>query len=134
MSVSTPLASEYSSDQRFTLGQLLFFHLVPGVIITLVYAALAWLTMLLGWAPSLALLLTWLILCAIVILRAVLNIAVPIIEELYFRSFLLPRFPISPCWAPLWSTILFSLYHFWAPWDIIGRMIALLPVVYVMST
>lgn len=60
-----------------------------------------------------------------------LNIAVPITEELYFRSFLLPRLPISPTWgAPLLSTLLFSLYHFWAPWDNIGRIVALLPVVY----
>jgi membrane protease YdiL (CAAX protease family) len=69
----------------------------------------------------------------IVALSAVLNIAVPITEELYFRSFLLPRLPVSPRWAPLLSTVLFSLYHLWLPWDIIGRIITLLPVVYVVQ-
>lgn len=66
-------------------------------------------------------------------LSAVLNIVVPIIEELYFRSFLLPRLPTSPRWAPLWSAILFSLYHFWLPWDVLGRIIALLPIVYAVQ-
>jgi len=73
------------------------------------------------------------ILWTIVALSAVLNIAVPITEELYFRSFLLPRLPASPRWAPIWSTVLFSLYHFWLPWDVIGRILALLPVVYVVQ-
>ena len=62
-----------------------------------------------------------------------LNIAVPITEELYFRSFLLPRLPASPRWTPIWNTVLFSLYHFWLPWDVIGRILALLPVVYVVQ-
>jgi membrane protease YdiL (CAAX protease family) len=73
------------------------------------------------------------ILWAIVALSAILNIAVPITEELYFRSFLLPRLSVLPMWAPLVSTILFSLYHFWLPWDNIGRIITLLPVVYVVQ-
>jgi membrane protease YdiL (CAAX protease family) len=73
------------------------------------------------------------ILWTIVALSAILNIAVPITEELYFRSFLLPRLPASPRWAPIWSTVLFSLYHLWSPWDVIGRIIALLPVVFVVQ-
>ena len=73
------------------------------------------------------------ILWIIVILSAVLNIAVPIVEELYFRSFLLPRLPVSGRWAPLLSTVLFALYHFWLPWDIAGRIVALLPVVYAVQ-
>lgn len=68
-----------------------------------------------------------------VALSAILNLAVPIAEELYFRSFLLPRLPVSARWAPLLSTVLFSLYHFWLPWDVFGRIIALLPVVYVVQ-
>lgn len=36
-------------------------------------------------------------------------------------------------WAPFWSSFLFSLYHFWLPWDVLGRMITLLPVVYVVQ-
>jgi len=218
---STPMQS---SPHRFTLAQTLLFHFAPGVIITVAFVALAWLTRPVGWPPSLALLLTWLVvgipvliglllyqgfqlnrtlslnglllyreplpwqqyawlvpvllvwsalastvlfplgelvrhsllgawpewldlstlaqnptqysptvLWTIVALSAVLNIVVPITEELYFRSFLLPRLPASPRWAPLWSAVLFSLYHFWLPWDVLGRIITLLPVVYVVQ-
>lgn len=210
--------------QRHSLTQTLLFHLAPGVVITLVFVSLAWLTRQAGWPASLALLVTWLmagipvllsilfargrqlngklslkgilqyrqplplrqyawlvpvllvwaalvstllfplseslqrslfpnwpewlnlstlaqdptryprsILWTIVALSAVLNIIVPISEELYFRSFLLPRLPVSPKYAPLVSTVLFSLYHFWLPWDIIGRIITLLPVVYAVQ-
>lgn len=70
---------------------------------------------------------------AIVALSAVLNIAIPIVEELYFRSYLLPRIPVGKRWAPLVSATLFSLYHFWLPWDFLGRIVALLPVVYLVQ-
>lgn len=212
------------SVQHHTWKQTLLFHLVPGICITCAFVLLTRLTIPFGWPPSLALLLTWLIigiplligilffqahrlngtlslsrillyrqplpwrqyawlvptllvwsalastllfpfsesirlnlfgawpewlnlsalaqnltqysssiLWTIVALSAVLNIVVPIIEELYFRSFLLPRLPTSPRWAPLWSAILFSLYHFWLPWDVLGRIIALLPIVYAVQ-
>lgn len=70
------------------------------------------------------------VLWTVVALSAILNIAVPITEELYFRSFLLPRLSHWGGAAPLISTLLFSLYHFWLPWDNLGRIAALLPVVY----
>ncbi len=224
MDMTTSQAALHPTCQRFTLAQTLFFHLAPGITIAFAFVALAWLTVPLGWPPSLALLLIWLmvgvplligilfyqgrqlngtlslkgvllyrqpmswrqyawlvpalliwtalastllfpvgesirlnlfagwpnwlnlstlaqnptqysisILWTIVALSAVLNIAVPITEELYFRSFLLPRLPVSPRWAPLLSAVLFSLYHFWLPWDIIGRIITLLPVVYAVQ-
>lgn len=70
---------------------------------------------------------------AILILSAVLNLAVPITEELYFRSYLLPRLSLGQVWSPLANVVLFSLYHFWLPWDFFGRVIALLPVVYIVQ-
>jgi hypothetical protein len=70
---------------------------------------------------------------AIIVLSAVLNIVVPITEELYFRSYLLPRLPFGQKWSPLVSAALFSLYHFWLPWDFFGRIVALLPVVYMVQ-
>jgi membrane protease YdiL (CAAX protease family) len=68
---------------------------------------------------------------AIVVLSAVLNIVIPTVEELYFRGYLLPRTPGGSRWAPLVNASLFSLYHFWLPWDFFGRLVALLPVAYV---
>jgi membrane protease YdiL (CAAX protease family) len=56
----------------------------------------------------------------------------PTIEEFYFRSYLLPRMPSLKWWAPLMGIILFTLYHFWSPWVFLVRVIAMLPMVYVV--
>ena len=53
----------------------------------------------------------------------------PIIEELYFRGYLMPRIERYGKLAPLIITILFSLYHFWAPWSNIMRILAIFPYV-----
>ncbi len=224
MAISLSKPESQSSPQQFSITQVLFFHLLPGVVITLAFIAVAQLTRSLNWPPSLALLLTWLLvglpvlfgilfykgrqlncksslegillfrepmpklqyvwlvpvlfiwaaaastllfplgesifealfagwpdwlnltalaqdpsqyarsaLWAVVALSAILNIAVPITEELYFRSYLLPRLPFSPRWSPLLSVVLFSLYHFWLPWDFFGRIMTLLPIVYAVQ-
>jgi len=44
------------------------------------------------------------------------GVAAPIVEELYFRGYLLPRLSRLGWKAPLLQTILFTLYHFWQPW------------------
>jgi membrane protease YdiL (CAAX protease family) len=57
----------------------------------------------------------------------------PFVEELYFRGYLLPRMHrYAGKWAPLINTVLFSLYHFFSPWENPIRIIALLPVVYIV--
>ena len=33
-------------------------------------------------------------------------------------------------WAPLLNTVLFSLYHFFTPWQNVGRIVGFLPIVY----
>jgi uncharacterized protein len=67
-------------------------------------------------------------------LNLVLNgIVGPVVEELYFRGYLLPRIPASRIWSPLISVILFSLYHFFSPWQNITRIIALIPMIYAVS-
>lgn len=112
-----------ASTLLFPLGESLRLNLFPGWPEWLNLSALA---------PNLAQYPAS-ILWTIVALSAILNIAVPITEELYFRSFLMPRLPVSSRWAPALSAILFSLYHFWLPWDVIGRVIVLLPVVYAVQ-
>jgi len=62
-----------------------------------------------------------------------LSIAGPLVEELYFRGYLLPRIPASRTWAPLINVLLFSLYHFFSPWQNLSRIIAILPFVYVVA-
>jgi len=54
----------------------------------------------------------------------------PIVEEFYFRSYLLPRMPDLKGWAPLVGAVLFALYHIWSPWQFVVRIIALVPMVY----
>lgn len=61
----------------------------------------------------------------------VLNgLAGPIVEELYFRGWLLPRMDRFGRWAPLLNAALFSLYHFWSPWQLLSRIAAVAPFVY----
>ncbi len=56
----------------------------------------------------------------------------PLVEELYFRGYLLPRISRYGQWAPLINAVLFSLYHFFSPWQNPVRILALLPMVYVV--
>ena len=70
------------------------------------------------------------VLWLVVSLSGVLNVLVPVVEEVYFRGFLLPRITSVNKWAPLLNTVLFSLYHFWLPWEFFSRIIALLPMTY----
>jgi uncharacterized protein len=56
----------------------------------------------------------------------------PIVEEFYFRGYLLPRISRFGGWAPLINVVLFSLYHFWTPWQFFSRVLLLLPLVYVV--
>ena len=58
------------------------------------------------------------------------GLLLPFIEELYFRGFLMPRLPTSGFWHPVFSSILFSLYHFWTPWGFLSRVAYLLPAFY----
>jgi uncharacterized protein len=44
------------------------------------------------------------------------GLAGPIVEELYFRGYLLPRLSRFGRKAPLLETLLFTVYHFWQPW------------------
>ncbi|HAX03814.1 MAG: hypothetical protein A2Y45_08155 [Tenericutes bacterium GWC2_34_14] len=54
----------------------------------------------------------------------------PVVEEFYFRGFLLPRIKGSDTKKVIVNSFLFALYHFWSPWDFIVRSIAVLPVAY----
>jgi membrane protease YdiL (CAAX protease family) len=57
-------------------------------------------------------------------------VAGPAVEEVYFRGYLLPRISRFGAWAPLINTVLFSVYHFFTPWQNVGRILGLLPLVY----
>ena len=58
-------------------------------------------------------------------------IVLPIIEELYFRGYLLPRMPSKlKRWTELIHSGLFALYHTWTPSLFITRTIGVLPLIY----
>ena len=58
------------------------------------------------------------------------GIIAPSMEEFYFRGYLLPNISQFRYWAPLINTVLFAVYHFWSPWLIPMRIIAVLPMIY----
>jgi membrane protease YdiL (CAAX protease family) len=70
-----------------------------------------------------------LILSALVLV-VVNGIIGPIVEELYFRGYLLPRISQLGRWAPLFNSVLFSVYHFFSPWQNPLRILAFTPVFY----
>ena len=41
----------------------------------------------------------------------------PTVEELYFRGYLLPRLPVAGWRAIPLSAALFTLQHYWQPWN-----------------
>jgi membrane protease YdiL (CAAX protease family) len=57
----------------------------------------------------------------------------PLVEELYFRGYLLPRMDkYAGKWAPFLNTVLFSIYHFFSPWENLIRIVATYPLVYLV--
>ena len=52
----------------------------------------------------------------------------PVVEEYYFRGYLLPRMAIWGKWAFVVNAVLFSFYHFWQPALYLTLFIALLPL------
>jgi membrane protease YdiL (CAAX protease family) len=60
------------------------------------------------------------------------GIGVPVVEELYFRGYLLPRISRFLVFAPLINVTLWALYHFWAPWTIVANIFVFFPAAYIV--
>ena len=56
----------------------------------------------------------------------------PVVEELYFRGFLLPRMERWGWAAPVVNSFLFAVYHFYFPENVPGIFVAFLPISYVV--
>ena len=56
----------------------------------------------------------------------------PIIEELYFRGYLLPRISRFGWIAPLISAVLFTVQHYWQPYNYPLIFLIQLPIVYIV--
>lgn len=55
----------------------------------------------------------------------------PITEELFFRGYLTSHYEKQNSFTPIIITVLFSLYHFWLPFNNVFRILAFAPVAYV---
>jgi uncharacterized protein len=73
------------------------------------------------------------IIITIVVSFFIFTIIAPIIEELYFRGYLLVRMKWMGKYSVLINVTLFSVYHFWSPWLIISRIISMFPMVYIVN-
>jgi membrane protease YdiL (CAAX protease family) len=61
----------------------------------------------------------------------VISLLAPILEEIYFRGFLLPRLSRFGIWAVPIHSVLFAFFHVWTPWMVVARAIGLLPFIHV---
>jgi uncharacterized protein len=57
----------------------------------------------------------------------------PIVEELYFRGYLLPRMKYAGRLGSLLHSLLFALYHVFTPWMLITRTIGILPLILIVK-
>ena len=57
----------------------------------------------------------------------------PVVEELYFRGYLLPRLSRFGNWAPLINGVLFTLYHFFTPWAFVERVLMVVPGAWIVQ-
>ena len=55
----------------------------------------------------------------------------PITEELFFRGYLTSHYKKQGSFTPILIAVLFSLYHFWLPFNNVFRILAFAPVAYV---
>lgn len=56
----------------------------------------------------------------------------PIVEEMYFRGFLLPRMAQWGRLAPVVNSLLFALYHFYFPGNVLRIFLVFLPISYLV--
>jgi uncharacterized protein len=59
-----------------------------------------------------------------------ISLTVPIVEELYFRGYLLPRLSRFGLWAPAIHSVLFAMYHVWTPWFVVARVFGVFPLAF----
>ena len=70
------------------------------------------------------------ILATLVLTLFVDGLLAPVTEELYFRGYLLPRLWPLRWFAPAANAALFTLFHFWQPYNHLLILLVVLPEVY----
>jgi len=72
------------------------------------------------------------ILVTLVINLIVNGILAPVVEEFYFRGYLLPRMASWGKWAFVLNAALFSFYHFWQPYVYLTLILSLTPMIWLV--
>ena len=54
-----------------------------------------------------------------------------VVEEFYFRGYLLPRLSRFGNWAPVINAVLFAVYHLFTPWQAVTRILMVLPLAWI---
>jgi membrane protease YdiL (CAAX protease family) len=72
------------------------------------------------------------ILVVMVTVYGIANVSAAVVEELYFRGYLMPRLSRLKGWAPLVNTVLFALQHFLTPWQQPFIILGVLPQAYLV--
>jgi membrane protease YdiL (CAAX protease family) len=60
------------------------------------------------------------------------GLLLPPIEEFYFRGYLMPRISRYGRWTPVLHHALFTVYHFWQPFNYPTIFLGILPLTYVV--
>jgi uncharacterized protein len=85
-----------------------------------------------NFSAQLALFPKWIIAVTCIVNLVFNGVIAPIVEELYFRGYLMSRLERFGNAAPFIVAVLFSLYHLFTPWENITRIIAFIPLHYVV--
>lgn len=83
-----------------------------------------------NYAAQLATFPKWIIALTCILNLFLNGIFAPIVEELYFRGYLMSRIDRFGNWAPLIINVLFSFYHLFTPWENLTRIMIFLPLHY----
>lgn len=66
------------------------------------------------------------------VIYAITNVLVgPMVEELFFRGYLTSHYGKQNKFTPILIAILFSMYHFWLPFNNVFRILLMAPISYV---
>ena len=74
----------------------------------------------------------WLVLVALILQLVVDGVAAPVMEELYFRELLLPQMEKFGVMGPALNALLFTVQHFWQPFNWPLIFLINLPLAYVV--
>ena len=75
----------------------------------------------------------WSLVLVMLLLQIVTDgLAVPVVEELYYRGYLMPRIGYLGWAAPAVNAFLFSVQHFWQPFNYLLIFLIVLPQAYLV--